>query len=141
MTDLTAAQAAFLTLFFGQPFAATFYLTGGTALAAYHLGHRVDNRLDILANKVVALCDFPDPKHFVDLFVGATAGGVDLERVLAHAHAKRRLDPYHLTRALHQGKHARLDGLRLRVDVDREAMARWYEELRNRLLAGLGPPG
>ena len=216
MTGLSPAQAKFLERFFAEPFASTFYLTGGTALAAYHLRHRVsldldlfspsaedvtyaarwtvaerdarrlditshfaqerfhnfrllygaerlrvdycvddavqlpkeihgvvrvDSVLDILANKLVAVCDFPEPKHFVDLFVGVTVGGVDVTRVLEHARAKRRLDPYHLARALHQGKHARLEGLRLYVDVDREAMARWYEDFRNRILADLGPPG
>ncbi len=90
----------------------------------------MDGILDILANKVVALCDFPEPKHFVDLFVGVTVGGADASRVLDHARAKRRIDPYHLARALHQGKHARLDALRLCFDVDTEAMARWYEEIR-----------
>lgn len=216
MRGLSKAQESFLALFFAQPFASTFYLTGGTALAAYHLRHRVsldldlfspsaenitdaarwtvaqrdarllditshfaqerfhnfrlvhggerlrvdycmddavqlekevhgavrvDGMVDILANKVVALCDFPEPKHFVDLFVGVTAGGADFRRVLEHARAKRRLDPYHLARALHQGKRARLDALRLCVDVSREAMARWYEDLRNHILAELGPPG
>ena len=92
-------------------------------------------------NKVGALCDFPEPKHFIDLFVGVTVGGADPERVLAHARAKRHLDPYHLARAVHQGKHAGVQDLRLCLDVDREAMARWYEELRNRILAHLGPPG
>ena len=39
---------------FGQPDAATFYLSGGTALAAYYLHHRVSDDLDFFSEQ-----DFP----------------------------------------------------------------------------------
>ena len=60
----------------------------------------MDGLLDILANKIVALLDFPQPKHFVDLYAGLRSGRVDVEAVMAHARRKRPIDPYHLARAL-----------------------------------------
>ena len=49
VSDLSLAQIEFLRTFFAQPFAGDFYLTGGTALAAFHLGHRVSLDLDLFA--------------------------------------------------------------------------------------------
>src|SRR5262249_5228082 len=36
---------------FAQPDAATFYLTGGTALAAFYLNHRVSDDLDFFSDR------------------------------------------------------------------------------------------
>lgn len=44
---LTPLQKKFLALFFQQASAKEFFLTGGTALAAYYLGHRYSEDLDI----------------------------------------------------------------------------------------------
>lgn len=44
---LTALQADFLSRFFASETAQTFFLTGGTALAAYHLHHRTSVDLEL----------------------------------------------------------------------------------------------
>lgn len=44
---LTSLQAAFLTRFFATDTGQLFFLTGGTALAAYHLHHRLSVDLDL----------------------------------------------------------------------------------------------
>jgi hypothetical protein len=44
---LTALQAGFLTRFFATDTGQRFFLTGGTALAAYHLRHRLSVDLDL----------------------------------------------------------------------------------------------
>jgi len=216
VSELSSAQRDFLRAFFAQPFAGEFYLTGGTALSAFHLGHRVsldldlfvptadavrdaarftiglrdegglaiashfaqggfhnfrlvylgerlrvdfchdaapqlpkedrggirvDGLLDILANKVVALLDFPEPKHFVDLYAGLRSGRVEADGVMQHAARKRTIDPYHLARALHQGKHVRLAGLDLCHPIDPGDLSAFFEELRNGVLDRLRPPG
>ena len=168
VSELSSAQRDFLRAFFAQPFAGEFYLTGGTALSAFHLGHRVsldldlfaptadavrdaarftiglrdegglaiashfaqggfhnfrlvylgerlrvdfchdaapqlpkedrggirvDGLLDILANKVVALLDFPEPKHFVDLYAGLRSGRVEARHAARRAQADHRPVP------------------------------------------------
>jgi predicted nucleotidyltransferase component of viral defense system len=213
---LTPAQRELLHLFFEQAFADSFYLTGGTALEAYHLAHRVsldldlftpsvdalqdaarfvialrdekrltitshfaqarchnfrlafhgerlrvdlcvddlpqlpkeqrgevrvDNLLDILANKVLAIIDFPEPKHLVDLFVGIRDGGVTATDVLAHAEHKRPIDAYHLARALHHGVHTSLSGLDMRTRIETAEMAAFFAQLRDHVLRPLRPPG
>ena len=105
-----------------------------------HDGIRVDGLVDILANKVVALLDFPEPKHFVDLYAGLRSGAVDATAVLDHAARKRTIDAYHLARALHQGKHVRLAELDLSRPIDQADVAALFEELRNRVLDRLRPP-
>ena len=49
MNVLTPLQHDFLSSFFGQPASAPFVLTGGTALAAFHLQHRLSEDLDLFA--------------------------------------------------------------------------------------------
>jgi len=44
---LTPLQRDFLNAFFARPAAANFFLTGGTALAAYYLHHRYSEGLDL----------------------------------------------------------------------------------------------
>lgn len=44
---LTPLQAAFLHAFFAAPIGSHFFLTGGTALAAFHLHHRLSDDLDL----------------------------------------------------------------------------------------------
>lgn len=43
-------QIMILKLFFNTPFARTFYLTGGTALAAFYLAHRESQDLDFFSH-------------------------------------------------------------------------------------------
>lgn len=42
-------QIRLLTLFFSAPFAKSFFFTGGTALAAFYLGHRESQDLDFFS--------------------------------------------------------------------------------------------
>ena len=44
---LTPLQQAFLRAFFGDPVGQRFFLTGGTALAAFHLHHRLSDDLEL----------------------------------------------------------------------------------------------
>ena len=44
---LTPLQAEFLDVFFQQPVAHDFFLTGGTALAEFYLQHRYSQDLDL----------------------------------------------------------------------------------------------
>lgn len=48
---LTTIQKAFLALFSGLPDQEHFYLTGGTALAEYYLGHRLSFDLDFFTSQ------------------------------------------------------------------------------------------
>ena len=52
---LTTLQAAFLTRFFATDTGQLFFLTGGTALAAYHLHHRLSVDLDLFTLDDLAL--------------------------------------------------------------------------------------
>ena len=52
---LTPLQAAFLTRFFSTDTGQLFFLTGGTALAAYHLHHRLSVDLDLFTLDDLAL--------------------------------------------------------------------------------------
>lgn len=52
---LTPLQAAFLTRFFATATGQRFFLTGGTALAAFHLHHRVSVDLDLFTLDDLAL--------------------------------------------------------------------------------------
>ena len=52
---LTTLQAAFLTRFFATNTGQLFFLTGGTALAAYHLHHRLSVDLDLFTLGDLAL--------------------------------------------------------------------------------------
>ena len=52
---LTPLQAAFLQAFFAAPIGRSFFLTGGTALAAFHLHHRLSDDLDLFTLDDVAL--------------------------------------------------------------------------------------
>ncbi len=49
MSVLTLLQRDFLSSFFAQPAAQAFVLTGGTALAAFHLLHRLSDDIDLFA--------------------------------------------------------------------------------------------
>ncbi len=49
--NLTAAQHAFLDHLLGSELADTFYLSGGTALSAFHLHHRRSDDLDLFSRQ------------------------------------------------------------------------------------------
>ncbi len=52
---LTPLQRAFLQVFFADPVGQRFFLTGGTALAAFHLHHRLSDDLDLFTLDDLAL--------------------------------------------------------------------------------------
>jgi predicted nucleotidyltransferase component of viral defense system len=52
---LTPLQQAFLQAFFADPVGQRFFLTGGTALAAFHLHHRLSDDLDLFTLDDLAL--------------------------------------------------------------------------------------
>lgn len=52
---LTPLQAAFLDRFFATEIGPLFFLTGGTALAAFHLHHRVSVDIDLFTLDDLAL--------------------------------------------------------------------------------------
>jgi hypothetical protein len=54
MNVLTRSQRAFLAEFFARGQGRAFYLTGGGALAAFYLGHRVSQDLDLFTQRAVA---------------------------------------------------------------------------------------
>jgi len=55
---LTDFQKAFLRLFANLPDQERFYLTGGTALAAYYLGHRLSYDLDLFSSEADLIVPF-----------------------------------------------------------------------------------
>jgi hypothetical protein len=55
---LTDFQKAFLRLFAGLPDQERFYLTGGTALAEYYLGHRLSYDLDLFTGEADLIVPF-----------------------------------------------------------------------------------
>ena len=52
---LTSLQFEFLRRFFAASFAPAFFLTGGTALAGFHFGHRLSDDLDLFTQDDTAL--------------------------------------------------------------------------------------
>jgi nucleotidyltransferase AbiEii toxin of type IV toxin-antitoxin system len=76
-SKLTTLQKDFLNAFFGRE--DRFFLTGGAALAGFHLGHReTHNRVDppeeILANKLCTLLERAEIRDLVDVRALEMAG-------------------------------------------------------------------
>ena len=69
---LTPLQAEFLRRFFAAEAAQAFFLTGGTALAAYHLHHRASVDLDLFTEDDLALSE-------VDILVPRLAAELNCE--------------------------------------------------------------
>jgi hypothetical protein len=101
-SKLTSLQRDVLDAFFQRE--RGFFLTGGAALAGFHLGHRTTDDLDlftsqdgafergrsadeILANKLTALVDRAEERDLVDVMFLERAG-YSLENALAAALAK-----------------------------------------------------
>jgi hypothetical protein len=93
-TILRPGQRQLLEAFSRSPLAGSFYLTGGTALAAFHLGHRVSDDLDFFTERdvpVEAVLDFlrglgmgvPQYQHLFDrrifLLSGASGSALKVE--------------------------------------------------------------
>lgn len=93
-TILRPAQKKLLEAYVGSALKPSFYLTGGTALAAFHLGHRRSDDLDFFTEGAVpveAVLEFlrslemgvPDYQHLFDrrifLLPGASEGPLKVE--------------------------------------------------------------
>ncbi len=120
MTVLTPLQRDFLSSFFEQPAAQPFVLTGGTALAAFHLQHRLSDDVDLFA--VAPLSD-AELKHSEVLefgFQAAQDAGVAIG-----AKIEGRAPSVHF----HQLFLTREDEPRLKVDLVRDPGPQFGEPL------------
>jgi len=105
MTVLTPEQRSFLTSFFTLPHAQVFYLTGGSALAGYYLGHRTSQDIDLFTQDREAWQTVEN-----DLKAAAAESGVDLQ-------FERAREPNELHRAFIKVP----GGLDLKVDIVRDS--------------------
>jgi len=120
MSVLTRLQHDFLSSFFAQPAAQPFVLTGGTALAAFHLEHRLSDDIDLFA--VAPLSD-AELKHSEILELGFQAAqdaGVALGAVV-----ESRAPSVHF----HQVFLTRDDEPRLKIDLVRDPGPQFGEPL------------
>jgi hypothetical protein len=121
MTVLTRLQRDFLSSFFAQPAAQPFVLTGGTALAAYHLQHRLSEDVDLFA--VAPLSD-AELKHSEILELGFLAAQ-DAGSVIG-AVVESRSPSVHF----HQIFLTRGDESRLKIDLVRDPGPQFGEPLK-----------
>jgi hypothetical protein len=111
MTVLTLLQRDFLSSFFAQPAAQPFVLTGGTALAAFHLQHRLSEDVDLFA---VAPLSATELKHSEILELGFQAAQV--AGIAIGAAAESRAPSVHF----HQVFLTRGTESRLKIDLVRD---------------------
>ena len=111
MNVLTPLQHDFLSNFFAQPASAPFVLTGGTALAAFHLQHRLSEDIDLFA---VAPMDEAELKHSESLELGFQAA-MDVGAILG-ARVESRAPSVHF----HQVFLTREGEPRLKIDLVRD---------------------
>jgi hypothetical protein len=121
MTVLTRLQRDFLSSFFAQPAAQPFVLTGGTALAAYHLQHRLSEDVDLFA---VAPFSDAELKHSEILELGFLAAQ-DAGSVIG-AVVESRSPSVHF----HQIFLTRGDESRLKIDLVRDPGPQFGEPLK-----------
>lgn len=81
--DLTPAQRTFLDHLIGSEFADTFYLSGGTALSAFHLHHRDSEDLDLFSRRVQSEWHLPPTPDVVSARCPASSGFEDVARLTA----------------------------------------------------------
>ncbi len=120
MTVLTPVQRDFLSSFFAQPAAQPFVLTGGTALAAFHLQHRLSEDVDLFA--VAPLSDI-ELKHSEVLELGfqaAQEAGLAIGAIV-----ESRSPSVHF----HQVFLTRRDEVRLKIDLVRDPGPQFGEPL------------
>lgn len=145
---LRPCQKRLLAAFASSPLARSFYLSGGTALAAFHLGHRLSEDLDFFTEMDVpleGLLEFlrglemgvPEYQHLFDrrifLLPGASDGALKVE----------------FTRYPFSRREAGLDVAGVRVDSLRDILANKLLALTERsepkdfvdLYCGTGAPG
>ncbi len=89
---LTPLQAAFLRAFFAAPIGRSFFLTGGTALAAFHLHHRLSNDLDLFTLDDAALEASTRPLEEIAVGIGCA---LQRTRVTQYFHQLLLTHPQH----------------------------------------------
>lgn len=152
---LRPGQKQLLEAFSRSALVDAFYLSGGTALAAFHLGLkaeftrypfprceggrdvggvRVDSLRDILANKLLALTERSEPKDFVDLYCGLRARGAPaIDALVDDAERKFGLRGVrHMPRARFIGAVPPLGGLEMKTAVDPAEVQRFFNETARR---------
>jgi len=111
MNVLTPLQRDFLFRFFAQPASAPFVLTGGTALAAFHLQHRISDDIDLFA--VAPIGD--DELQYSEVLEQGFQAAIDVGMMI-EAQVERRVPSAHF----HQVFLTRREEPRLKVDLVRD---------------------
>ncbi len=122
MNVLTQLQRNLLSSFFAQPASAPFVLTGGTALAAFHLQHRLSDAVDLFA---IAPMEAAELKYSDILELGLRAV-VDVSAMIG-AQVESRAPSVHF----HQAFLTRGDEPRLKIDLVRDPGPTFGEPLIN----------
>lgn len=141
---LTEDQKTVLGMIGREQNLAGFYLSGGTALAAYYFEHRfsddldfftedeIDSLRDISANKLMAMLDRFDPKDFVDLYF--ILQKTDIHKLKSDSEKKfgAKIDPLFLGGEL--AKARRIRALpRMIKDLDLDNLKSFFEKLSKTL--------
>ena len=120
MTVLTRLQRDFLSSFFAQPAAQPFVLTGGTALAAFHLQHRLSEDVDLFAVAPLSNAELKYSEILEMGFLAAQDAGVAIGAVV-----ESRAPSVHF----HQVFLTRGDEPRLKIDLVRDPGPQFGETL------------
>jgi len=132
---LTPFQAAFLSRFFATDVSRRFFLTGGTALAAFHLHHRLSKDLDLFTLDNDALDDVDRIISDIVQDLGAT---IDRARRVEH------FRQFHLVRAGDEpGQSLQVNKLtilpEMRKPIDLAAVQSFFTALANGMIDRLNP--
>jgi hypothetical protein len=123
-SKLSPLQHAFVDAFFSEP--PSFFLTGGGALAGFHLGHRTTDDLDLFSPPVEAMELAVQRLRRAAAGIGATVEGVqeapEFRRFAVHCGAETTLVDLVIDRAPQLVVNKELIG-RIRVDSPREIAA------------------
>lgn len=111
MTVLTRLQRDFLSSFFALPAAQPFVLTGGTALAAFHLQHRLSEDVDLFAVAPLGDAELKHSEILAMGFLAAQDAGVAISAVVESRAPSAHFHQVFLTRG---------DEPRLKIDLVRD---------------------
>jgi predicted nucleotidyltransferase component of viral defense system len=141
---LTPLQRDFLSAFFARSIAEPFFLTGGTALAAFYLHHRYSEDLDLftLDHDALDVMEREIPilaaKDFVDLYF-LLQQGFDLDELMQKAKEKDlRFTEFYFAGSL--GEIRRVHELpRMIKPVTLEQLYAFYNPLATQILLNIKP--
>lgn len=120
MTVLTRLQRDFLSSFFAQPAAQPFVLTGGTALAAYHLQHRLSEDVDLFAVAPIGDAELKHSEILEAGFLAAQDAGIAIGAAVENRSPSVHFHQVFLTRG---------DESRLKIDLVRDPGPQFGEPL------------